>query len=46
MAKNILRPFGVDLLFPLLLAAVLTLYLPWLSGLWCVAFWLAVFRDR
>lgn len=46
MAKNIITPFGLDLLLPLLVAAILTLYYPWLSGVWMLAFWLAVFRAK
>jgi len=45
MAKNIIKPFGIDILFPLFAAAVLTLYYPWLSGMWIIAFWITVFRN-
>lgn len=46
MAKRIITFFGVDLLLPLLVGAILTLYHPWLSGIWVVAFWIAVFRKN
>jgi len=46
MAKHIIKFFGVDLLVPLLVAAIITLYFPWVSGFWMIAFWIAVFRKK
>ncbi len=45
MAKQITTLFGLDLLLPLLVAAIVTLNYPWLSGAWVAVFWAAVFRK-